>query len=188
MRCLRGPRARHNGRLEARSAQGARATSGRSRHMTNVLRLRRELVIGALFVIVGTAVAIAIASDGRSPFRAHFNVIAAGCRSGFVAESDAAGRCVRAGSVEGPIESFTLAEQRALKETAPFQTVQPGAYAAAMAARAKKQRSGGSWAAIGNTPLYANSPDYAGADPVLTAGPSRLGWVGLSGRITAFAS
>jgi hypothetical protein len=133
-------------------------------------------------------VTIAIASGGRSPFRAHTKVIAAGCPSGFVAESDAAGRCVRAGSLEGPIESFTLAEQRALKQTAPFQTVQPGAYAAAMAARAKKQKSGGSWAAIGKTPLYANSPDYAGADPVLTAGPSRLGWVGLSGRITAFAS
>ena len=156
--------------------------------MTKVLRLRRELVIGALFLVVGAAATIAIASGGHSPFRAHIKVIAAGCRSGFVAESDAAAHCVRAGSVEGPIESFTLAEQRALKQTAPFQTVQPGAYAAAMAARAKKSKSGGSWAAIGNTPLYANSPDYAGADPILTAGPSRLGWVGLSGRITAFAS
>jgi hypothetical protein len=156
--------------------------------MSNVSRLRRELVIGALFLIVGTAATIAIASGGHSPFRAHTKVIAAGCKSGFVAESDSVGHCVRAGSVEGPIESFTLAEQRALKQTAPFQTVQPGAYAAAMAARAKKPKSGGSWAAIGNSPLYANSPDYAGSDPVLTAGPSRLGWVGLSGRITAFAS
>jgi hypothetical protein len=156
--------------------------------MTKVLRLRRELVIGALFLVVGAAATLAIASGGHTPFRAHIKVIAAGCRSGFVAESESAGHCVRAGSVEGPIESFTLAEQRALKQTAPFQTVQPGAYAAAMAARAKKPKSGGSWAAIGNTPLYANSPDYAGADPILTAGPSRLGWVGLSGRITAFAS
>jgi hypothetical protein len=156
--------------------------------MTKVSRLRRELVIGALFLLVGIAATIAIASGGRSPFRAHTNVVAASCKSGFVAEGDAAGHCVRAGSVEGPIESFTLAEQRALKQTAPFQTVASGAYANAMSQRAKKQKSGGSWAAIGSSPLYANSPDYAGSDPVLTAGPSRLGWGGLSGRITAFAS
>ena len=59
--------------------------------MTKVLRLRRELVIGALFLVVGAAATLAIASGGHTPFRAHIKVIAAGCRSGFVAESDAAG-------------------------------------------------------------------------------------------------
>jgi hypothetical protein len=156
--------------------------------MTKVPGLRRELVIGALFLLAGIAATIAIASGGHSPFRAHTKVLAAGCQGGLVAELDAAGHCVRAGSVEGPIESFTLAEQRAMKQTAPFQTVHPGAWAAAMAARAKKAKSGGSWSPIGNTPLYANSPDYLGSDPVVNSGPSRLGWVGLSGRITAFAS
>jgi hypothetical protein len=156
--------------------------------MTKVPRLRRELVISALFLLAGIAATIAIASGGHSPFRAHTKVLAVGCHAGFVAESDSAGHCVRAGSVEGPIESFTLAEQRAMKQTAPFQTVHPDAFVAAMAARAKKAKSGGSWSAIGNTPLYANSPDYAGSDPVVNSGPSRLGWVGLSGRITAFAS
>ncbi|MCW2964662.1 MAG: hypothetical protein JWO17_1914 [Actinomycetia bacterium] len=155
--------------------------------MTNVPRLRRELVIGALFLFAGIAATLAIAAGGQSPFRAQTKVLAVSCHAGFVAESDSAGHCVRAGSVEGPIESFTLAEQRATKQTAPFQTVHPGAFAAAMAARAKKAKSGGSWSAIGNSPLYANSPDYAGSDPV-NSGPSRLGWVGLSGRITAFAS
>ena len=45
-----------------------------------------------------------------------------------------------------------------------------------MAQRAKKQKSGGAWSPIGQTPLYANSPDYAGSDPVVNSGPSRLGW------------
>ena len=152
--------------------------------MTKVPRLRRELVIAALCLIVGVAATIAIASSARGPFRAHTKVIAAGCRAGFVAEG---ARCTRVGSVEGPIESFTLAEQRALKQTAPFQTVASGAYANAMAQRAKKQKSGGAWSPIGQTPLHADSPDYAGTDPIVNTGPSQLGWKSLSGRVTAFA-
>jgi hypothetical protein len=112
-------------------------------------------------------------------------VIAAGCHAGFVRED---GHCARLGGVEGPIESFTLAEQRAMKQTAPFQTVAEGAFANAMAQRAKKQKLGGSWSPIGKTPLHADSPEYAGTDPVVNSGPSMLGWKNLSGRITAFAS
>jgi photosystem II stability/assembly factor-like uncharacterized protein len=154
--------------------------------MQNVPRLRRELV-GALFILVAALAATIALAGSDSGFRAHRNLSGVGCQGALVPETDASG-CVRAGSVEGAIESYTLAEQRAMKQTAPFQTVHPGAWAAAMAARAKKPRStGGSWAPIGNTPLYANSPDYAGPDPV-NSGPSRLGWVGLSGRITAFAN
>src|SRR3954468_5660424 len=141
--------------------------------MQNVARLRRELVIGALFVLIGLAATIAIASGGHRPFRAHMKVIAAGCQAGFVRED---GHCARIGGVEGPIESFTLAEQRAMKQTAPFQTVASGAFANAMAQRAKKQKTSGSWSPVGQSPLHADSPDYAGSDPVLTSGPSQLGW------------
>src|SRR5436309_1913768 len=152
--------------------------------MTHFPRLRRELVIGSLFLFAGIAATIAFASGGHSPFRAHTKVLAAGCRAGYVAEG---AHCARVGSVEGPIESFTLAEQRAMKQTAPFQTVAPGAFANAMSQRAKKQKSGGSWSPIGQTPLHADSPDYAGTDPVVNSGPSMLGWKSLSGRVTAFA-
>lgn len=151
--------------------------------MTHFPRLRRELVIGLLFLLAGVAATIAVAARGQSPFRAHTKVIATGCRAGFAADGAS---CRRIGSVEGPIETFTLAEQRAMKQTAPFQTVAPGAYANAMAQRAKKQKTTGTWTPIGQTPLHADSPDYAGSDPV-NSGPSRLGWKGLSGRVTAFA-
>ena len=151
--------------------------------MTHFPRLRRELVIGLLFLIAGVAATIAVASRGHSPFRAHTNVLAAGCHAGFAADG---ARCDRIGGVEGPIESFTLAEQRAMKQTAPFQTVAPGAFANAMAQRAKKSKTSGSWSPVGQTPLHADSPDYAGTDPV-NSGPSQLGWKGLSGRMTAFA-
>ncbi len=145
--------------------------------MKHFPRLRRELAVGLLFLLAGVAATIAVASRGHSPFRAHTNVLATGCHGA---------TCERIGSVEGPIESFTLAEQRAMKQTAPFQTVVPGAFASAMAQRAKKQKTGGTWSPVGQTPLHADSPDYAGTDPV-NSGPSRLGWKGLSGRVTAFA-
>src|SRR5206468_5788403 len=124
---------------------------------------------------VGCAAAAAFAFGRSGPaFHVHHNLLAVD-------------RHVSREAAEGPIESFTMAEQRAMKQTAPFQTVADGAAANAMAQRAKKPKSGGAWAPIGSTPLHADSPDYAGSDPVLNSGPSRLGWKGLSGRITAFA-
>src|SRR5215216_1359123 len=152
--------------------------------MQHLTRLRRVL-FAVLAVGLAAAAAIATAGD-RHAFRAHSNVVAVQCAGGLVADADG-GRCVRPGSVEGPIESFVLAEQRALKQTAPFQTVAQGAFANAIAQRTKKQKTGGAWQPLGQGPLHADSPDYAGSDPVLTAGPSQLGWKNLSGRITAFA-
>src|SRR5919198_2499467 len=86
-------------------------------------------------------------------------------------------------AVEMMIHQNELLAQKA----APFQSVAPGAYAAAVDARNKAAKKTDNWAPIGNTPLYADSPDYAGSDPVLNAGPSLLGWHNLSGRITALA-
>src|SRR5262249_11171970 len=63
-------------------------------------------------------------------------------------------------------------------------SVAPGAYAAAVAAARGKARTGGAWMPVGSSPLWANSPDYAGTDPIFS-GPSRLGWVKLSGRVNA---
>ncbi|HET7450138.1 MAG TPA: hypothetical protein VFJ78_06035 [Gaiellaceae bacterium] len=141
--------------------------------MHKVLRPRREFILGLLFAVVGVAATLAVAANHRHPFRAHLNRVAVT-------------RPAHAEMVEGTIETFRAAEERAMKQTAPFQTASPGAYANAMAQRGKKPKAGGSWSPIGNTPLHADSPEYAGIDPVLTAGPSRLGWRSLSGRITAF--
>lgn len=127
-----------------------------------------------IVLVAGIAAAAVAFGAGRPAFSAHRNVLAVDRRASQE-------------GVEGPIETFTMAEQRAMKQTAPFQTVADGAFANAMAQRAKKPKSGGAWAPIGNTPLRADSPDYAGTDPV-NSGPSRLGWKGISGRITAFAS
>ena len=146
---------------------------------------RRTAVVAALVVFVAVAAAAVLsltATGGRAA--AHKRLVAVGCRAGTVAEND--GGCSVIGGPEGPIETFVAAEQRASKATAPFQTVAPGALANALAQRAKKQKVSGTWAPLGSTPLYANSPDYAGTDPVLNSGVSRLGWVKLSGRITAF--
>ncbi|HEY6961109.1 MAG TPA: hypothetical protein VI408_04385 [Gaiellaceae bacterium] len=141
--------------------------------MKRIPRLRRELVVlGVSAVAVSAAAAFAFAGSSAT-FRAHRDVIAVD-------------RHAAREAVDGPIESFAAAEQRSMKQTAPFQTVADGAYANAMAQRAKKQKTGGTWAPIGSTPLHADSPEYAGTDPILNTGPSQLGWKGLSGRVTAF--
>jgi hypothetical protein len=73
------------------------------------------------------------------------------------------------------------------KSAAPFAEPPKDALAAAAAAARKKPRTGGSWTPVGSSPLYADSPDYRGGDPIVTSGPSLLGWSKLSGRITSFA-
>src|SRR5690242_14626033 len=123
--------------------------------MQRIRRFRREAVIAGLGLAVTLAAVLAYGGSART-FQAHRNVVQVTCRAGFAAEGD--GACSRVGGVEGPIESFTSAEQRATKQTAPFQTVAPGAYANAMAQRAKKSKTGSSWQPIGNSPLWANSP------------------------------
>jgi len=154
--------------------------------MQHVGGLRRPILVAAVLAAVALAAVVARSwPQGQRAFHAHRVVVKVACGSGLVAEKN--GHCSRPGSVEGPVETFTSAEQRAMKQTAPFQTVAPGAYANAMAQRGKKPKTGNAWQPIGNTPLWANSPDYAGANAV-NSGPSMLGWGNLSGRITAFAS
>ena len=54
--------------------------------MHQVPRLRRELVIAALFVLAAAlAATIAFASGGQRAFRAHTHLSAAGCTAGLVA-------------------------------------------------------------------------------------------------------
>ena len=93
------------------------------RHLT---RLRR-VSFATILIVLGAVAAVATADD-RQAFHAHRSIVAVRCAGGLVADA-ADGRCVSAGAVEGPIESFVLAEQRALKQTAPFQTVAHGAFA-----------------------------------------------------------
>jgi hypothetical protein len=142
--------------------------------MKRITRLRRELVVVAVLVLVAAGAAAFAFGRPGSAFRAHRNVVGVRHRASHEA-------------VEGALETFTAAEQRSLKQTAPFQTVADGAFANALSQRAKKQKTSGTWTAIGSTPLHADSSEYAGTDPLLNSGPSLLGWKGLSGRVTAFA-
>lgn len=84
------------------------------------------------------------------------------------------------------IELIKHQDQLVGKAAAPFDRTAPGAYAAAVDKRNKAPKKLGAWDPIGSTPLHADSPDYAGTDPVFGAGVSQLGWHTLSGRITAW--
>lgn len=93
-------------------------------------------------------------------------------------------------SHEGPLEAIEVLVREGeltARAAAPFDSVAPGAAAAAARERDKKPKVGNSWQPVGAGPLYANNPEYAGPDPVTEPGPSRLGWAKLSGRITDFA-
>src|SRR4029079_10503472 len=89
----------------------------------------RLLVAVAFTVACAVAATLAVGRSGPA-FHAHRNVLAVD-------------RHISNETVEGPIESFTMAEQRAMKQTAPFQTVADGAHANAMSQRAEKAKSGG---------------------------------------------
>jgi hypothetical protein len=149
----------------------------------------RALLVGAVVALGLLALSAALAfatAGGDAGFSAKQRILAVQCRVGQAPE--AGGECSPLGAPEGPIESFALAAERTARQSAPFQTIAPGAQASALAQRSKKAKSAGTWTPVGATPLHADSPDYTGIDPVLTAGPSRLGWSNLSGRITAFAN
>jgi hypothetical protein len=161
-----------HGDIRSEIAQ-CRTTSGVN-DVKNGRRLRRELVLASLLALVGAAATLAAAGSGHGAFHARTNHYSVDRKAAEAGPDEA-------------LETFTAAEQRSMKQTAPFQTTAPGAFANAMAQRGKLGKSGGSWQAVGKTPLHADSPDYAGTDPVLNSGPSLLGWKGLSGRITAFA-
>src|SRR5258708_22028170 len=102
--------------------------------------------------------------------------------SGRVAER----RAVREGARRDAMEPLLAAGERVMRAAAPFDSVAPGAYAAAVAAARGKSKFGPAWVPVGASPLWANNPDYAGTDPIFS-GPSRLGWVKLSGRVNALA-
>ena len=95
-------------------------------------------------------------------------------------------RAVREGVRNEAMEPLLAAGERVMRAAAPFDSVAPGAYAAAVAAARGKSKFGPAWVPIGASPLWANNPDYAGTDPIFS-GPSRLGWVKLSGRVNALA-
>jgi hypothetical protein len=86
------------------------------------------------------------------------------------------------------IESVNAVGEQAMRQTAPFHEVANGAYADALRKAKQKPKVAGTWTPVGGPALYADNPDYSGLDPVVTAGPSRLGWSNLSGRITDFAA
>ena len=155
---------------------------------------RRSL---ACLAVAALALAAAVVGSSRS----HHSVAAkrileaSSCPAGSASEreaadrdADAKGRCLPLNKPESAIESVLMAGERTARQTMPFDTVAPGAVANALAQRSKKPKTGGAWQPVGQTPLHADSPDYAGSDPILNAGPSRLGWSKLSGRITAFAT
>src|SRR5258708_5538624 len=95
-------------------------------------------------------------------------------------------RVVREGVRNDAMEPLLAAGERVMRAAAPFDSVAPGAYAAAVAAARGKSKFGPAWVPVGASPLWANNPDYAGTDPIFS-GPSRLGWVKLSGRVNALA-
>src|SRR5258708_911246 len=95
-------------------------------------------------------------------------------------------RVVREGVRHDAMEPLLAAGERVMRAAAPFDSVAPGAYAAAVAAARGKSKFGPAWVPVGASPLWANNPDYAGTDPIFS-GPSRLGWVKLSGRVNALA-
>ena len=132
------------------------------------------LLIAAVLAVAGVAASLATSSSGGHHTARLGNHVVAVSRT-------------HEGPGEGPIELIKHQDQLVAKSAAPFDRVAPGAYANAVDKRNKAPKSSlGTWSPIGSTPLHADSPDYAGTDPLLGAGVSQLGWHTLSGRITAW--
>jgi len=74
------------------------------------------------------------------------------------------------------------------RNAAPFSQIAEGAQENAIAqAAALPAASVGSWSPVGASPLYANDPQYNQTYPSGHPTLSDLGWIGLSGRVTAYA-
>ncbi len=132
--------------------------------------------IALVIVIAGTA---AVALTGGTATRpASVRATPVGSREGADAGANRENEAIEVLRREG---------EQAAKAAAPFPSTAPGAYAAAVAEARKKPKTGDAWQPVGSSPLYADSPDYAGGDPVVTSGPSLLGWSKLSGRISGLA-
>jgi hypothetical protein len=142
-----------------------------SRHIP---RWAAMLAIAALAVVAGVVASLATSSSAGQPAARLGNHI------------EAVGT-EREGGPNESIELIKHHDQLVAKAAAPFDRVAPGAYGAAVDKRNKAPKASlGTWSPIGSTPLHADSPDYAGTDPLLGAGVSQLGWHTLSGRITAW--
>ena len=135
--------------------------------MSRIRSRIRSRVFGAFLVALATLAALAAARVGT--------------QGGHAAVS----ADVRASEA---VEPMLATAERVFKQTAPFDEVAPGAYAAAVASAKKKPKAGNRWTPVGGPALYADHPDYAGTDPALGSGPSMLGWKKLSGRLTDFAA
>ena len=131
------------------------------------------LVIGAIAATAGLVASLATSSTGQHAARLGKHIVPVSR--------------IRENGNE-TIELIKHQDQLVGKAAAPFDRVAPGAYAAAVDKRNKAPKTAAGWTPIGSTPLHADSPDYAGTDPLLGAGVSQLGWHTLSGRITAWAS
>ena len=152
---------------------------------------RRPLVVLTVVLAVVAAVLGFTRSSGSHSLTAQKRVLrASACPAGTASERDADAKdgCLPLNKPESPIESVLAAGERTARQTMPFDQVAPGAFANVISQRSKKPKTGNAWQPVGSTPLHADSPDYAGSDPILNSGPSRLGWSKLSGRITAFAN
>jgi hypothetical protein len=133
--------------------------------------VKTRALVAALLVV-----AVAGAAFARSVTSSHEGTVRA-----------AAGRLPAGGENEA-IESVNAVGEQVMRQTAPFHEVANGAYADALRKAKQKPKAAGTWAPVGGPRLNADNPDYAGGDPVVSAGPSRLGWSNLSGRITDFAA
>src|SRR5215210_7450553 len=148
---------------------------------------RTAAVVVVFATMLVLAAVLAVAGAGGSGSAATTRIVAVSCAPGYATDA-ADGGCASVSAPEGALEAVKMAAERSARETMPFDTVAPGARENALNERAKKGKSGGSWQAIGGPALYANHPDYAGTDPALGSGPSLLGWVKLSGRVTDIAA
>jgi hypothetical protein len=156
-------------------------------------RPRTTARIGAVVAVLGTIVALAAGlalaggNGAGSTSAAKPRLVPVTCAPGYAADAADDG-CASVAAPERMIEAVKMAAERTARETMPFDTVAPGARENALKERSKKPKTTGAWQPIGGPTLYANNPDYAGTDPVLGSGPSMLGWVKLSGRVTDIAA
>src|SRR5689334_10808629 len=135
-----------------------------------VTPLRGRRLVRSLAVLNATVLVLALVALGTSGSPATSGRTAGrACPAGFVpALNDfgplAGDSCVRRDHPEPPRERLRAANQMRARESAPFTSVAPGAYAAAVAQRdalasasaASVSGSGGAWSRLGNPPLLAN--------------------------------
>jgi photosystem II stability/assembly factor-like uncharacterized protein len=96
--------------------------------------------------------------------------------------NEALGKCDRPGHPETFEDLAKANSSRLTREVAPGTQIKPGAQRSAVRHARALPTIGNAWAPLGNTPLFANRTEYD-----QTLGSTGEGFVGLSGRATAFA-